>query len=263
MAAFITFLIFLSHGAAGALKDPAIERSTTLIIQKKRSEALKVLEEAIKKSPPNSPHSKELEATYTVASEIFLSDRGQSLYEAGKNLYFFSSPETVKRLNEALAIEENNSLILWSLTKAHLSLGQCDQADIEFLKIPSRIRATYFRYEYLKDYCRMQDKSFEHLDKAGQLEPFEIQFFKGFDKQLKGRKKEALLFFENAQKLKPNFIETSYWIWKLDPKEVDEAVKYKKACETQKSSRMKEFEDFPQLCHFLPETIGIEGRNDH
>lgn len=242
-------------GQAAPTVDQVIDLSTRQIIQKDRPAALKILTKALRRQNLSKEQRARLSQAFNVASQIFFTDRGQSLFEAGRNLYLVSSPEAVKKMAEALSYESNNALILWGLVKAHLRERQCELAQLEFEKLPKEIKKEKPSFRPLLAYCKAMALPFWSGER---LDPFYVHFFRGVFFFKRGAVKEALAELEKARKLNPEFPETFFWLWKADPQEKELALKYKRDCETQKLQLSKKFEEFPQLCHFQSEVSELE-----
>lgn len=234
MALSFTFFLSLSCFAAAPL-DSAIEQSTQAVLKKERARAVKILSAALQRRDLGKGQREKIKDALKISSEMFFSDRGQSLYESGRNLYLGSSPDAVSKLNEAQALENGNSLIQWALVKAHLKQAQCDLAEQEFLKIPAPLAENHKIFKPLLAYCRKPS--------AETFAPVQTELERGAD-------------------LEADFPEQYYWMWKADPKMVDKALRYKRDCETQKLKLVKKFEEFPQLCHFLSEVLDLEELNE-
>ena len=78
---------------------------------------------------------------------------------------------------------------------------------------------------------------------------------------MRGDKKKALMELEKALRLDPEFVETYYWLWKIDEESYELALKYRKACEAEKLKILKKYDEFPQLCHFVDQ-ISVEQRRE-
>ncbi len=250
--------LWLFPGFAQNTVDHVIERSTQEIIRKDREQALKILTNKLEEKNLPKDQKEKLAKAIKVAAEIFFTDRGQSLYEAGRNRYLISPREAISRMEEAKGLEGENSLILWTLVKSRLKDQQCEQAKQDFHKIPKMIRTQKSEFEPLYFYCKSEPLAFWTDDK---LDEFYQHFFKGVFLYWKGAQKEASLELDKAKKLKPEFTETYYWLWRIDPTEKDYALKYKRDCESRRIQLTKKFEDFPQLCQFVAQVAEVEVNN--
>ena len=234
LAPFLS-IVFSSVCFAVSPSDSAIQQSTQAILKKERAKAVKILSSALERKDLGKAQREKIKDALKISAEMFFSDRGQSLYESGRNLYLGSSPDAVAKLNEAQVLESGNSLVLWALVKAHLKQSQCDLADQEFQKIPPALANNHKLFKPLVAYCRKPSAETFGLVRTE---------------------------LEKQYELEAEFPETYYWMWKADPKMVDKALRYKRDCETQKMKLVKKFEEFPQLCHFLPEVLDLEELNE-
>lgn len=255
----LALLISISWGQKkDSVAQTAIQKSTEKIVKKERVKALKILSKAIEHPGLTKQQQEQLSNAYKMASEIFFTDRGQSLYQAAMNLYLFSPAEAVKKLDEALKIESHNVLVIWALVKAHLKLARCENAFAEYEKLFAREKAERSEFKALNSYCLR--KEVEAADLA-HLKPYLSAFYQGLNAYYQSDFEGAQQFFEKSKKQNPEFPEVDYWLWKTDPTRVEMGLKYRRTCESQKTSMTKEFEDFPQLCHFLPEVLELESPN--
>lgn len=251
----VFLLIWPLIGHAAPSVDRVIERSTQEIIRKDRPGALKLLSRALGDRDLSKEERSKLLQAFNVASQIFFTDRGQSLFEAGRNLYLVSSPEAIKKMTEALDYESDNALVLWGLVKARLKEKQCEPAEMDFQRLPKQIQEDKSSFPPLLAYCKAEPLPFWSNEK---LDPFYMHFFRGVFFYWRGGVKEAQAELEKSRKLNPEFPETLFWLWRIDPTEKDLALKYKRDCETQRLQLSKKFEEFPQLCHFVSEVSGVE-----
>lgn len=256
--ALAVMVSFLWGQNNNSVTQSAIQRSTESIVKKERIKALKVLSNAINHPGLTKQQLGQLREAYKMASEIFFTDRGQSLYQAAMNLYLFSPTESVKKLDEALKVESHNVLVIWALVKAHLKLGHCDRAAIEYEKLFARERAEKPEFEALNSYCLGQMVDVKDMAK---LRPYLSSFYQGLNLYRQKKYEKASVELEKAKRLSPSFIEVDYWLWKINPAKKEFGLKYRKTCESQKVALAKEFEDFPQMCHFLPEVLDLESPN--
>lgn len=257
---YFIFSLFISlYGLCASSTEDVLERSTKFMVQKKRAQAIRVLSEALEKKDLKANQRKKITNAIQVASEMFFTDRGQSLFEAGRNLYLVSSQEAIKKMNEALELENENALVLWVLVKAELKEQQCERAKLDFDRLADPVQESKKLFPLLLSYC--QKKPLE--GSKWEVQPaFYGSFFRGLFLFWNKQTNEAKMELEKSLKLNPDFPETYYWLWKVDPQETEMALRYKKDCEAQKLQMAKKFEEFPQVCQFLEEiseeNLGLE-----
>lgn len=245
-------LIFISfHGVAKTAESltykEALKESARAIVRKERSKALKILATALEDFKGKARQRAQLVTAIERAGALFISDRGQSVFESGRNLYLVSPAEALPKLNQALEIEGENTLVLWALTRTYLKLGQCEKARETFDRLNTWAQRGYQVAPLLFSYC--EGKGYDQLSMET-LPPQDKLMAMGLYQFEKEEYLKAESSFLELQKKDPNFIESYYWIWRSNPKNTEAASKYKKQCELDPLKLAKAYPDFPQLCKF-------------
>jgi len=257
-AVFLFVFLLSSPGQAEEASQSVIEQSTRALVKKERARAISILSSALLNTKMKASEKKQLVTAVKRASVLFVSDRGQSLFESGRNLYLVNPSEALSKMDAALAIEGENAQVLWAKVKIHFRLSNCEKAKETFEMINPWSQESHFNFLPLYHYCT--SKSPAEFEKEG-LSPFEKVFFSGVFAYMRGDKKKAFAELEKALGLDREFIETYYWLWKIDEEEYEMALKYRKACDSEKLKLLKKYDEFPQLCQFADQ-ISIEQRKE-
>ncbi len=128
-AALGAALLFLSTSAYAkstgieTYKD-IIEKAHNLSLQNDRPQALRILSVAVKKETRPQAIA-ELKKVSRELSQIFLSDKSQQLYESGLSLKKIDPGEALDKIQEALKLEPENSLIVIEQARLQMMRGDC------------------------------------------------------------------------------------------------------------------------------------------
>ncbi len=132
---FLYFVFAHPAGAAApqvlppALKvADAIEQSQKFMLEKNRQKALQVLNQSLEGLPQKSRSRARLLESVQQLSSTFFTDKGQRLFEAAQSSVFENPEVGMARYREALALEDNNLLVLMALAHAQLAKQDCSGA---------------------------------------------------------------------------------------------------------------------------------------
>lgn len=267
--AIVAALFFFSHTAlefsakAETYKD-IIEKAQVLASQKERSQAITLLNSAIKKeNKKNSGASRELYQSIEDISSLFYSDKAQQLYELALSLYSTDSNLALAKLAEASKLENDNLTIL--IETARISSGaDCAMISKQFQKLQETnpyselvqlalLQAAVCNGEFDK---YVQLKTFPIEAKSEALQIFwldaEIEYLL---KQNQTRKAKDIL--NQMQKLSKNYPSLWYWTWKLESDSKQKAdksgPKYISSCKSISTREERQFRINPMVCRRVAE----------
>lgn len=121
----LIFAILISSLLNADPVTSAVEEAQGLALKKNRQEAAQVLNKAIEAAaPPLRGRSRLIDVQAGIA-KVFFTDKGQKLYELGQSTMYESPDLAMNQYKEALALEDNNILILDNMARIQLSKGDC------------------------------------------------------------------------------------------------------------------------------------------
>ncbi len=230
-----------------------------LALQKERSQASRLLVNAIKKETKRNPKAiKDLLQALENISTSFQSDKAQQIFELGVSLRSSDPKISLLKLNEALALEPDNQAIILELNRLLISLNECQNA-IENLK---KIKEIYPFSDSIEltlsqaAICAGQFEIYKQFrvkseDKKGMYYLFwnivelEYQYKTGHFQKAK----EISFAIQN---LKPVFPESYYWDWKISVEtKINPDVagaKYLSSCKNLSNRIQRELSIEPNLC---------------
>lgn len=132
-AAFFGAALFSCACFSGNKNKPLDTLKSTLteaqgfLLNKDRTQAIKVLIQALKNEKQNSKNYIELSNFLKKTSEIFISEKAQQSFELALTAYTADKNLTKDKLLETLKIEPQNSLILKAVVFTLLSLKECQK----------------------------------------------------------------------------------------------------------------------------------------
>ena len=114
-------LFLLSLWAADPVSS-AIDQAQGLALKNDRQGAARVLSQALESTrPPLRGRARLIEALDSV-SKVFITDKGQKLFEAGQSTIFENPDGALSQLREAQALEDGNVLIQNSIARIYFQL---------------------------------------------------------------------------------------------------------------------------------------------
>jgi hypothetical protein len=106
----------------------AIDQAQSLALKKNRQEALKVLNQAISAAASPLRGRSKLIETQAAIGKVFFTDKGQRLFESGQSTMYENPDAALNQYKEALALEDNNILILDNIARVQLTKQDCTAA---------------------------------------------------------------------------------------------------------------------------------------
>lgn len=255
----IIFSLFLSFPAWSAepVQNP-IEQAQALAIKKNRLEASTVLLRAITALPSGAKsRAKMIEALNTIA-RVFFTDKGQKLFEVGQSMMFETPDVALSRYREALALEDNNILVLNSIARVQISKQDC-AGGLATLKSSNAISPFYADTVVLELRAHVCEKDFEAFrERLKTLPPLDknqeafVQYLlaQDFLRQKMWRKANEILLKVSQEQ--PRFPEVYYSLLKageeMDHEDEGFAQKYVSLCKAVGPRERKQFALEPRLC---------------
>lgn len=257
-----SLLIF--HAAAVAVKpakvgklESKLQKVQELVLGGQRELAIKALDE-LKEQSSSEAERKEIQETRTKVANIFLTDKGQKLFEMGQSLVWTNAKQAKASLQEALEVEAGNIQIRLSLARIFLLESDCRKAQEQI------------------DASKAVDPADEHVTLllgqsllcAGEKEKA-INALKQAEKNIKdnramlnylfakislqqGQLVEAKNFADLAKKEDPSFPEAYEILWRIsraqEKAEDILAEKYVTLCKEVNLKLRKRYQDEPMLC---------------
>ncbi len=106
-----------------------VEKARNLTLQRDRLQASQVLQRGLQREPKNSSGYRELAKALDDLTDLFYTEKGQTLFAQADGLMENKPREALEALQSALRIEDGNLTILRMLARTHLVLGDCDRAE--------------------------------------------------------------------------------------------------------------------------------------
>jgi len=250
-------LIIASVWAADPIST-AIEQAQGLALKKDRQAALKVLNKAIEAAaPPLKGRAKLIETELSIG-KVFVTDKGQRLYESGQSAMFDNPDSALTQYKEALTLEDNNILLLDSVAQVQLAKQDCTGA-------ASTLHDTRLYYPYAAEPALLELrtmiclKNFEGLrEKIRQLPALEkgteymVQYFTAQDFLNQKMSRKASDILTRVSEEEPKFPETYYYLVKAGlelGKDVETtAQKYISLCKGVTMRERKKYSLEPTIC---------------
>lgn len=117
--AYAAALCFSAYAAESPTSEPLKETAQKLFLQKKRKEAVISLRRGM---------NEELRETAENLATLFLTDKGQKLFETGRARLFENPKEALMRFQEARPLEAGNLNVELSIARAQILLQDCSGA---------------------------------------------------------------------------------------------------------------------------------------
>lgn len=254
------FLSVLFTFALAALEPGtgAIEQAQALAKKKNRTEACAVLQKSLAETPPaGKSRAKILEALNQI-SRLFFTDKGQKEFEAGQATMWDSPDMALNHLKSALAIEDENLLILDNIARIQLMKQDCEAA-----------AATVDRAKKINVYasepailglrarvCQKHFDGFKDVAKgiaaADKWEEAYIQYLLAREAVENQSWKKAFELLTKVSEEQPRFPEAYFWMAKAgDELEKDTEAQYQKyvsLCKALTTRDKRRFSLEPKLC---------------
>lgn len=235
-----------------------IEKAQNLSLQKDRLQASQILVRAIAQQSRGSTAYRELTRSLDDLMTTFYTERAQSTFTAAESNLPDKPKEAIEGFTEALRLEDGNVTILKALSRAHLSLGECDKAD-GFVRAaegldPYAPEVQLLRLQVLD--CQKSSLLAEKL--AGPLDPaVDVRGLQIKDFLRRDEIKRAKAVDEQWEKSAPEYPEVYYWKWMISktedgsgPAKPDRAAaqKYVQLCQNLTPRKRKSYNLDVDLC---------------
>lgn len=261
------FLIYLLVGVRAWAIDPvvsAIDQAHSLVLKKNRVEACAILSRAWGELPTNSKSRPKIVEALNQVSKMFFTDKGQKIFEAGQASMWDTPDVALSQFKEALALEDQNILILNNVARIQLIKQDCDGA-IQSLQTARKLNPVAAEAAVLELRALSCKQNFETLrEKAKTLPALDkweeayVQFLLAGDSAQQRSFKKA---FETAFKLTeehPQFPESYLLLGRIAPEVSKDPEpylqKYISLCKAATAREKKKFALEPRLCAALKET---------
>jgi tetratricopeptide (TPR) repeat protein len=246
-----------------------IQKAQNLTLQRDRLQTSQILQRAIPRKPKNGSAYKELVRSLDELTTVFYTDQAHAAYVAGESLITTRPREAIDPLMEALKLEDNNVLVLRTLARAHLILGECGKAE-NHLKLAENLNAYSAEIKLLRlqvlDCSNQQNLFMERLSGSGgvtldanQLLSKELGSFEQFARGLlfnelvrKKDFKKARALIAQTENQFPEYPEVYLWKWKLSllakAPNREAALRYSQACQNLSPRKKKSYFYDVKLC---------------
>lgn len=235
-----------------------IEKAYNLSLQKDRRQALNILANALRKET-NQQNINELKKTAIEISNTFLSDKTQQMYETGFSLLKTDLPGALEKIQDALRLEPDNSVIINQLARILIVKNDCKSSqeliqkqllvvsfdeDLKLSLAQALIcQAKWSEYQRVHDSVPVK----KNVNKKfwGVLEIEKFLAIKNFNK--------ANEVLNNLKKTNEKYPELIYWAWKIGylqkkKSDFDLANSYVITCKNISSSQYRQYMVDPMLC---------------
>lgn len=241
----------------------AIQQAQKMALKKNRREACALLNRTWKTTPSQNHSRQKIVDSLQRISQVFFTDKGQRLYEAGQVQVFDNPDMALNQLREAQSLEDENILVLSQMARAQIVKKDCDTALVTlemartlnpFANEPSllELRALYCakRFEIFRDKLKVMQSS----DKWDQA------FGNYLSAQDSLRNKASHKAYEILMKVTeefPAFPEAFYYLARASQELEKDAVpymqKYSILCKGVTLREKKKFSYEPHLCEHMKE----------
>lgn len=240
-----------SFGAAAQIIADAREK----LAGRNRTGAIALLLNAIKHEW-TAARRDELEAELKRATEIFMTNEGQRLFELAESSRNGGKLGYLAQYEEALKVETQNSKVLIGYILALMSTRKCKAAG-EPLALLENVNPYTEEYKLLKfrfEICT-DPKAITAAKEVDLETVHELAIFKKTAKAqaafLKGQYETALTLARTTTKIDDRFPAPYYWAWKVlarDNAGLDEAQRYLSLCKNLSTDARRKYSLEPELC---------------
>lgn len=250
-----------------------IDKAYNLSLQKDRTQAVTILQSALKKEMKKSSAQRDLLTAIDQVSKVFYSDKAQQLYELGLSLRTTDPAMALSRLQEAARLEPDNMSIEVALLRQALSSGDCDGAQSKSAKRKELFAAledlrlilaqASLCLGKLDDYALLRNAV--DLKSSGYAIHWQMADSEYNLKQKSYSK--ALEAATSAQKQDSSFPESYYWQWRIsnEAKVRSERFgqKYLSLCKVLSSRQQRQYLAEPLLCRRTADVESFLKKNNN
>ncbi len=198
-----------------------IEKARNLTLQRDRLQASQVLQRGLQREPKNSQGYREIGKTLDDLTDLFYTEKGQTLFAQADGLMENKPREALETLQAALRIEDVNLMILRSLARVYLILGDCDHANAVVVQAdglnPVNAEVRLLRMQVAD--CQKNTDKFAELDAMTDVDLGVVdKYVRSLQiKDLWRRKehKKARALLSTWEQSAGEYPEVLYWRWKL------------------------------------------------
>ncbi|MBX3020516.1 MAG: hypothetical protein KF799_02465 [Bdellovibrionales bacterium] len=241
-----------------------IEQAQALALKKNRKEACAGLQEALKSTPaPAKTARAKLSEALAQISKVFFTDKGQKAFEAGQSQMFENPDLAMTQFREALALEDDNVVVLSNIAKVQLMKSDCDgaRATLEKARMMNPSASEPAVLEMRALVCKQQVKGLREMAKQlPSLDKWEEQYVQYLLAQTLLQEKSPKKAFDVLSRVveeQPQFPESYLWLARVggELSRENEAwlQKYISLCKAVTGKERKRFSLEPKLCAGLKE----------
>lgn len=242
----------------------SVEQAQTLALKKNRKDACATLVRALNALPaPAKGARTKLTDALQQLSKVFFTDKGQRTFESGQSQMFENPEVALAQLKEALAIEDDNIVILNSLAKIQLVKQDCDGAAASLARARALNPLAGETAVLSLRTLLCQNNITEMRDRAKALptlEKWEDQFVRYLMAQESlqaGSAKKAFDSLSRVAEEQPQFPETYFYLARanseMERDNEPQLQKYISLCKAVTAKERKRFSLEPRLCAHLKE----------
>lgn len=237
-----------------------IKKAYELGAQRQRAEATNILKEILKKKQTSIDEENQLKEALEEILNTFFYDKAQQLYELGHSVFKNSPKAALEKFNESKKIEPDNYILNLDIGRMHLYLNECSEAQkqLALLKELNPYAQDLQFYEVLVYLCLKEPFQLNQFIISTQQKEhiiwkqIEIEYYFFIEDFQKVK-----IVFDTLTKKKQEFIENSYWKWRLgvleNKIEVEQAKKYIDDCKKVSNRYIRENFSYPFLCSRIKE----------
>lgn len=230
-----------------------IQDAQKAAVAKNRKVATNKLLNAVKTEHSPKAKAKLLETLGTLA-DIFFTDQGQRLFETAQSMAYENADTALARFNDALAVEDNNVVILLAMARVQLAKKDCGAADTTL-----QSAAAINPYDKTLRFLRAKTLLCQHHPQEAlallKMEPSEDPVSLVTLAQAlyaNGNLHEASSLLQKAAGKDSSYPEVHYWLWKVsedDSETADEqGQKYVALCKNLNLRTRRKYMNEPLLC---------------
>lgn len=223
--AVLTTALFIFSASGNSSAKPnaayaAIEKAQSLLLHRKRQEALTALAD-IKNSPLTPGEKKELAEFAQEAATRFLTDKGQRSFELGQSQIPFQAANALKHLKEAQALEDGNYQIEVALARVNLIQEECTAAKTILeplfpeLAMGAEIQELLLQVAWCLEDQTLAEAVTRKKSNEVKLSPALVKANQGWMKWKLKEPEKALNFLKEAVAAEPRNPAVLYWLWRI------------------------------------------------
>lgn len=225
-AAVTTVAFLFSAAVFGAPKQTStpqvVHRAQDLAIHHRRTEAIKLLTDALASPSIKSSERESLREALADLAERFITDKGQRSFELGQSLLPAQPAQALHHFGEAAKVEDGNLQVSIAIVRAQLISEDCRGAIATLAPLaPLRMASTVMQELELEAYwCREDQAKVEEISKLTgfeqRLSNANLKVAGAWLKWVAGDSVKAAVQLREALTMDTQNAGALYWLWKIE-----------------------------------------------